>query len=342
MNKQEFFVTDAGLHLPVDLDQHLLRILNTTSAGTNYWESPPPGPLTDRQIGRILLQVHQIIDKLPNLVSGSRFLDVGCGNGMVGRMLSTLIGLESIGVDPFLDGEHMTSWQKSDHGKEFDRLIALINSKLMPHFDLESYKHLLSSESFSVHPKSLYLSTLHQVNYKFAQISGHSIGSLDGQFDAIYCKSIEHISDWPGLLAAMIEKLCEGGRIYIKHRSFYSYLGPHRYASTGIPWGHLLLTDSEYERYCQRYHSGRAESMINFYLGGLCRERTSVNELLIMANQSGLVVEQTLYESPHYSDKVTRLTPKIPRFWELVNGRYPKVSADEVLSGLIHIVLRKA
>ena len=32
--------------------------------GTNYWESQPEGELTRRQIGRIFLQVHQLVERI--------------------------------------------------------------------------------------------------------------------------------------------------------------------------------------------------------------------------------------------------------------------------------------
>ena len=36
------------------------------------------------------------------------------------------------------------------------------------------------------------------------------------------------------------------GIFIIKHRSFFSYLGAHRYSAVEIPWGHLLLNDKQY------------------------------------------------------------------------------------------------
>ena len=42
-----------------NFDKFLFPFLSPTSKGTQYWESQPSGELTDRQIGRIILQIHQ-------------------------------------------------------------------------------------------------------------------------------------------------------------------------------------------------------------------------------------------------------------------------------------------
>ena len=39
----------------------------------------------------------------------------------------------------------------------------------------------------------------------------------------------------------------------IKHNSFFSYNGAHRYASTFIPWGHVYLNDKEMIKYSKNF-----------------------------------------------------------------------------------------
>ena len=67
MSNMNYFTKNNGLKLPVSLDRFLFPLLSPTTKGTNYWDQPPPSKLTDRQIGRIVLQVHQILDTLQSL-----------------------------------------------------------------------------------------------------------------------------------------------------------------------------------------------------------------------------------------------------------------------------------
>ena len=96
-----------------NLKKYLFPFLSPTSPGTQYWVSAP-GKLTERQIGRICLQVHQLVEKIKktknsNIIS---FLDIGTGNGFIPRLLPFFTDLEiSHGCDPFLDGEHKTSFK---------------------------------------------------------------------------------------------------------------------------------------------------------------------------------------------------------------------------------------
>ena len=63
--------------------------------------------------------------------------------------------------------------------------------------------------------------------------------------DLIYMKAIEHVPLWEEMAHEISRSLSDKGILMIKHRPFYSDLGPHRYATTGIPWGHCLLSDEE-------------------------------------------------------------------------------------------------
>jgi len=133
-----------------------------------------------------------------------------------------------------------------------------------------------------------------------------------------------------------------GAVFYLKHRPFFSYLGGHRYASIGIPWGHVLLTDDELRRFVKEYHPERSEEMIEFFFHGLAYPRYSVADMLRIAQVNGFVPLGIQYEPPLYIAKTALFINEVDNFWDIVWSNYPRVSTDELMSGIVHIVLKKA
>jgi len=344
-NALSYFVKDGERRVPV-ADRYLLPILSPSSPGTNYWDPPPPGPLNDRQRGRILLQVHQILDLFRQYgidLKGKTLLDVGTGNGLVPRLLLELSDLEAaVGADPYHDGGHKTSWHPHDHDEALRDLRQFIGLHCPGALDLAAYDALLGYEPFAARPSLVRVETQPQKSYMFSPLGAHDLAKLGRTFDVCYCKAIEHIPDWDAVLNAMAEVTSASGVVYFKHRSFFSYLGPHRYATSNIPWGHVLLTDAEYRRFASEFHATRATAMTDFYFGGLAYPRTTVSDLLRSARAHGLVPFAILNESPKYIGVVTRFIDEVGGFWEIVNENYPGLSAEEMFSGIYHILLRRA
>lgn len=345
MNETSYFVKDTGVRLPVS-DGYLLPFLTPTTPGTNYWEPPPPGAALERQQGRIILQIHQILDHLGRCgvsLAGKTLLDIGTGNGMVPKLLLQFSDLSAaVGVDPYLDGEHKTSWQKHDQDALFRQLVGFIDEHCKGVLDFERYKHLAGFEHFTARPAPVPYHKQESKNFRFAKIGAHDLAQLDEKFDIFYCKAIDHIPDWPGIFRAIDAVAKDDSVICIKHFSFFSYLGPHRYSTTNIPWGHLLLTDDEYRRFAHEFHPHRAEQMIDFYFTGLSYPRTPMSDLVEIARRSGFVLHEIVNEPLRHVAKIQRFVDEIPGFWNIVHENYPRVSAEELFSGRYHMLFRRA
>lgn len=344
-SKNVFFKKDNGLILPVDRERYLFSALSPTSEGTNYWDSPPPAPISDRQTGRILLQIHQILDLFRSTgvdLKGKKMLDIGTGNGMVPRLMLELSELsEAVGSDPFLDGEHQTSWQPHDHEEEFKRIRDYIDRNCPDCIDYGAYQQHAKLENMIFQPQPIVIPPRSSKKYRFDQVGVHNLEEIDDRFDVFYCKAIEHIHDWEKAFASVSAVANPGAIFYLKHRSFFSYMGAHRYASTDIPWGHVLLTDSEFRRYAHEFHESRAEEMCNFFFDGLAYPRNSVSDMMRIANEKGFIVHGVQVEAPRYAKTVSQYIKEIPNFWATVWKNYPRVGADELFSGMIHILLWK-
>jgi hypothetical protein len=338
------FGKDNGVRLPVS-DDFLLPFLSPTSPGSNYWEGPPPGAASDRQRGRILLQLHQVLDLLERSgidLAGKSLLDIGTGNGMIPRLILEFSGLsKAVGVDPFLDGEHQSSWQPHDRDTLFRELADYIEGESPGELDFTRYRHLTGFEHFTLRPGRVAYTRGGAKQFRFAQLGAHDLEQLKETFDILYCKAIDHISDWDGIFRSARAATHDGSLFVIKHFSFFAYLGPHRYATTNIPWGHLLLSDAEYQRFAAEFHAHRAEEMCRFYFSGLCYPRNTMHQLTEIARRNGFVLQASINEPMRHAHRIQSFVDLIPDFWSIVGENHPSATADEMLSGRYHFVFRR-
>ena len=344
MSQLSYFVKDNGVKLPVS-DDFLLPFLNPTSPGTNYWDPPPAGVVHARQHGRVILQLHQLIDLIgrSNIdTKGKKFLDIGMGNGMIPRLILEFTDLGSaVGIDPFLDAEHKSSWQVHDRDDLFAELADFVSKQSADILDFESYRALTGDQHFSMRPAPLPYRRTSGKEFRFAKVGAHDIEELDEKFDIFYAKAIDHIPDWDGIFRAVSASANLGALFVIKHFSFFSFLGPHRYASINIPWGHLLMTDGEYRRFASEFHAHRIEQMTEFYFTGLAFPRVPMSRLVRMALDYDFVPQVIINEPLRNIHDFYPLTVKIDNFWSLVEANWPDVSAEELFSGRYHAIFRK-
>ena len=131
--QMKYFYTHEQEKLPVSFEKFLFPYLNSTTKKTKYWERSNSSKIHDRQVGRVLLQFHQIIDILESSgyeTSGKSFLDIGTGNGFIPKLMSMYTNFhECIGTDAYLDGEHTTSWQIHDQDEGLGRVIRQIKEQ---------------------------------------------------------------------------------------------------------------------------------------------------------------------------------------------------------------------
>ncbi len=343
MKKFKIFTSDNKNKIIVNNKKYLLNILNPTSKNTKYYNPPPDGKISKIQIGRIILQVHQIINLVNNLgykFKNKTFLDIGCGNGMIPRLISSLTDIKySFGIDPFLDGEHQTSWPKHNQYKIFLKILNRLKKK--DYLEFDDYYNLLKYENFSLKPDKQKIRHKNKYHYDFRQLSALNLHKLIKKVDIAYLKSIEHFKDWDKLFLKLKLSLNKKGIIILKHRSFFSYLGAHRYANIGIPWGHVILTEKEYKRFVETFHNNRKDQMMDFYYNGLNYPRSTIGDLIKFASKHDFKLRLITCEPPHYNEKSTIFTKDIKNFWEIIKKNFPDVSNEEVLSGIYHIVLEK-
>ena len=332
-----------------DFNKYLFPYLSPTTKGTQYWQPQPSGELTDRQIGRILLQVHQVVDKIQRTNLKSKkisFLDIGTGNGFIPRLIPYFINVKnSHGCDPFLDGEHQTSFQKHDRDYEFKKILKYLEtiSSDKNILEFESYCANSSHEHFYSKPPPLKLNfnSTNQEFYNFYQVGAHELDNLENSYDFLYCKAIEHIHDWSLLFEQAYKNSSSDALFYLKHKSFFSYLGAHRYALTGLPWGHLRMKDMIYDNYIDKIFPERSTNIKDFYYKGLAYPRVTIGNMIKIASQNGWKLGAVEYErSKHVDSFQNILFRNNSVIYDEIKINYD-VSVEELLSGLIHITFTK-
>jgi hypothetical protein len=344
MSERQYFTKDDGRKLPVS-DEYLLPFLTPTSPGTEYWQPRPEGPINDRGRGRFLLQLHQVLHFFRSCVGDLKdkeFLDIGTGAGMLPRLMLEFSDIRSsLGADPYGVGEHKARATVTQEDDAFTDLVEFITTHSPEVLDYDNYRHLVGFEHHSLTPERLPYSQQPEKTYRFEPIGAHDLDQLGVKFDLIFVKAIDHIPDWEGIFRAVSASANPGAAFYIKHNSFFSFLGAHRYATTNIPWGHLLLTDDEYRRFAREFHGQRAEEMIEFYFEGLAYPRIPLSELVKMAARYDFLPHAIINEPLRNLNEVFRLTEATDGFWDIVRDNWPNVSAEEMFSGRYHIVLRR-
>ena len=344
MNVQGHFKKDDGRLLPVS-DDFLLPFLSPTSPGTEYWDPPPTGPFTERQVARAVLQFHQAMSffrKCGMDFRGKRFLDVGTGAGMLPRMVLHYTECEeAYGIDPYRVGDHDAGTHTPDEAAAAEKVNRFIEEQSPDVLRYDNYKSIIGFEHHSMAPDDLPYALQPEKPYRFRQIGAHDLDQLNQTFDMVYVKAIDHIPDWDGIFRSVAAATTPGGVFLIKHFSFFSYLGPHRYATTNIPWGHLLMTDDEYRRFADEFHPHRAEKMKDFYFTGLSYPRTTLNGLVLLARKHGFSPIAILNEPLRNGSEVLGMADHVDDFWDIVHENWPQLSAEEMFSGRYHIALRR-
>ena len=324
-------ISSCNFEAPINIDDYLLRFLSSTSPNTNYWDSPSEANLKglgQSEISRIVNQSTEINTIIRKTLSDTKrenfyFLDVGTGNGMVPKFLNVINQkIYSTAIDPFLHGGHKTSWQQSNFEDDIKACIKYLKTKFV-----NDYSELNKDYMNRYIEKKIYLE--------------EHIKEKSNNYDCVYCKAIEHIPNWIDFTKQICSVVESEGILIFKHRSFFSYLGAHRYASTGIPWGHCLLNEEEYIDYAKKFHNNRHKEMCDFFFKGLSYPRMTISELIQLCIKNKFSLESLFIEKPRYHKIQNEVINEYSELVKKVLLKNEKLSFEEMTSGLITLVFKK-
>ncbi len=318
---------------------NLLKFLTPTSKNTKWFESAPENKISSRMVGRFLLQFHQVANEIKNekMDSGLKFLDIGTGNGILPELISNIFSCKSsVGLDPFSDGEHVTSHPKNTRSK----LMKEINKYFKKgSLDFSDYNQLLEFESFSKIPSKVIFSKPNK-KWKFEKKFINQL-STKKRFNFIFAKCIDHVPNWKTLFKNVTDRAEKNCTLLIKHNSFFSYNGAHRYSSTFIPWGHVLLSENNYKSYVKKFHPSRYKDMINFYYKGLAYPRYTLDELKIILFKNNWKILSIEFAPNKKITEMLKLAGGAEKLLARAKRRYKNISLSELISNRITIKAKK-
>jgi len=320
--------------------KNLLEFLTPTSKGTRWYESPPDGFFNSRVVGRFLLQFHQVAEQVQNykLEKKLKFLDVGSGNGLLPELISKSFScLKSVGMDPFEDGEHITSHAKNSRKKLLDNCLKYIKNKKSIKF--EDYENLLKYEGYASKPNKVYFSK-QKKDWEFQKKFIEQL-KKNQKYNFIFAKCIDHVHNWRFLIKEISIRSEKNAVLMIKHNSFFSFNGAHRYASTFIPWGHVLLRENEYISYVKKFHKSREKQMINFYYNNLSYPRTTIDDLKLILKENNWKIEKIEFGINKNIKKMLKNIGGAKNLLKKANRNFKHLSLAELMSSRIILIAKK-
>jgi hypothetical protein len=346
--KKKFFITDQNIYLPVSEKKYLLPFLTKTTKGTKYYQVTKYNRIKKEYYAEKLIQFHQFIEIFESLglnLKKKSLIDIGTGNAIIPKiLLITKIIKTALGTDLYSPFEHSSARipLENDIFVKFLKYfkIKVKKNKISYNSYYKDIKQTAEKEIFK--PKDILLENLNLNNlkkYKFIKLGAQDLNKINKKFDIIYCKGIEHIHNLKIVVKnfSIISK--KNSYIYLKIRPFHSYLGPHRFATSAIPWGHVLLTEKEFKRYTYEFHKPRFREMLKNYYDTLSMPRYSVDELVRFFEKAGfnLVCQKT--ETPPYIKKIVKFKNEIKDFDKLMKKR--GATNLDLISSVHHLVLQK-
>ncbi len=344
----KYFKLQNKNKIPVNFNKYLLPMLTSTTKGTKYWETPPKGPITKSYMGEKILQIHQFLSLMKELnidLNKKVILDVGAGNAIISKLLLEFSSIkEIVAADPYERNTHISSWQPERNDKNFIEIYNLFKKISKKKLSFKNYKKILkeTAATNTFIPQDIKIEkNKHKKKISYFKIDAHNLEKTRSKFDIIYCKAIEHIPEWKKMFKSFSKVSKKDTIVYFKHRSFFSYLGPHRFSTSGIPWGHVILNDLEFKKYVKKFHPERQKEFLNHYFKGLAWPRYSISDLTKIAQKNNFSLVSIQLETPSYIKEITKFPNEIKNFWHLVKKNYPNVSSEELFSGMYHIFFKK-
>ncbi len=146
--------------------------------------------------------------------------------------------------------------------------------------------------------------------------------------------TLEHLANPKKAFEEMYRILKPGGFTFHEYNSFFSFNGGHSLCTLDFMWGHVRLSDIDFERYVKQFRPSEYDVAKRFYNNNL--NRMTINKLKQYIKKSGF--KQVIFFPTINFDNYFNLTENI---FSDSKRNYPSLELIDLLSPSICIGLRK-
>lgn len=156
------------------------------------------------------------------------------------------------------------------------------------------------------------------------------------QFDLISSWDVlEHLHDPEKSMKSMYDLLKPGGYAIHEYNPFFSAIGGHSASTIDFMWGHVLLNNKDFEKFCHEKQPERAKKAISFYQNGL--NRMTIHGLQEAAEKANLeFITMIRFPKEQYLRMVDEFILK------RAQENYPSLDLNDLINYKILVVLKKS
>jgi len=176
-------------------------------------------------------------------------------------------------------------------------------------------------------------STARKVGFLEDDICASSVPSQSR--DIIFSWEVmEHVTDPAAAFSEMYRMLRPGGVAFHEYNPFFSIDGGHSLCTLDFIWGHVRLTDADFDRYLKQFRRDEVDQAISFYRNNL--NRMTLADLQEHIDDAGFHSLSVIpWQKKKHLDLVTS---------DVLNqcrGIYPRATVSDLISPVVWVLLQK-
>ena len=161
----------------------------------------------------------------------------------------------------------------------------------------------------------------------------------DETFDAVHSTvTLEHIAEPELALREAQRVLRPGGIAYFEVDSWFGPGGGHSLCTLDCPWGHVRLSELEFESYLATYRPHEAKAAMNFYRRGFQSPRRTIGEIEASIVGAGFRILDWYESRQAYGDHYDFLVPELLADCQRLN---PLVTVRDLMTSSYAILAAK-